>query len=49
MINELIGGCGKSTLLKVLLGQLYPESGNVNALGRPPGIFSLLLIVIINY
>jgi len=29
-------GSGKSTTIKILLGLLYPTSGSVNVLGRPP-------------
>lgn len=37
-IHGILGtnGAGKTTLLRVLMGHLYPDSGNVLVLGQPP-------------
>ncbi len=38
-IYALLGssGCGKTTLLKCILGQLTPQSGQINVFGHKPG------------
>lgn len=37
-IHGLLGtnGAGKTTLIRVLMGHLYPDSGEVHVLGKPP-------------
>ena len=38
-VHGLLGsnGAGKSTTIKLLLGLLYPTSGNIEVFGKPPG------------
>ncbi len=46
-LNVNKGGCGKSTLLKVLLGKLFPKSGDVVVLGKAPGMCDYVCVCVI--